>query len=59
MMIYDFKCVSPSCKKMFQHALSMKAKRYPKCPHCGSKKVRKIIHRPNIVFVGTGWGKDK
>lgn len=56
-MIYDFKCLA--CKRMFQKDLPMRTRHSPKCPHCRSKKVRKIIHHPAIVFVGTGWGKDK
>lgn len=56
-MIYDYKCLS--CKRRFQKDLPMKARHSPHCPHCRSKKVRKTIHHPAIVFVGTGWGKDK
>jgi len=35
--------------------------RHPKsrCPKCGSKKVKKLIARPEIVFTGSGWGRDK
>jgi len=29
------------------------------CPKCKSKNVVKLITRPNIVFKGMGWGKDK
>lgn len=29
------------------------------CPKCKSKNVVKLITRPNVIFKGTGWGKDK
>jgi putative FmdB family regulatory protein len=62
-MIFDYRC--KSCKKSFQLDVPITSKIEgrkhvkAKCPNCGSKKVEKLIHRPEIRFVGVGWGKDK
>ncbi len=62
-MNYEYRCVD--CKKPFVVDVpitsSIEGRRHiqAKCPHCGSRNVQKLISRPNIVFKGTGWGKDK
>lgn len=62
-MIYDYKCLS--CKKQFWLEIPITRKirkgRHLKsrCTHCGSLKVRKTIHHPNVIFNGVGWGKEK
>lgn len=57
-MIYDYKCLS--CPNKFQKDVPMKSRnRRAKCTKCGSKKTRRIIHAPSVIYKGDGWGKDK
>jgi len=62
-MIYDYKCLS--CTRPFQVDVPITRKIVKgrhlrvRCPHCKTRKVRKIIHHPNVIFAGGGWGKDK
>lgn len=65
-MIYDYKCLS--CNKGFQVDRPMKSRIVSgkhsgvRCPKCKSRKVRKVIHKAEIVFKGSGFyatDKDK
>lgn len=62
-MIYDYKCLSCVKKFWLEFPITRKIVKgrhlKARCPHCKSKKVKKIIHRPNVIFSGVGWGKDK
>lgn len=55
-MIYDYRCV---CGEKFQKDMPIKFRNKVRCPKCRSKKVKRIIHSPSVIFVGNGWGKDK
>lgn len=58
-MIYDYKCLI--CGDGFQLDVPMttriiKGKHLKaRCPHCKTRRVKKVIHRAEIVFKGTGF----
>ncbi len=60
-MIYDYKC--KSCKRKFRLDVPITSRIErgkhikAKCPNCGSKDVKKIIHTAEIIFKGTGFYK--
>lgn len=65
-MRFDYRCLK--CKKPFEIDVPITSvierRKHIKahCPHCLSKKVVKLISRPEIRFVGTGFyatDKDK
>lgn len=50
MIKYDYRCLA--CATKFEVEKHYNDKSEPKCPHCRSKMVKKIISVPNIAFVG-------
>ncbi len=42
---------------MFEKTLSFGVKTKPACPKCGSKKTKKMLSMPGIVFKGSGFYK--
>jgi putative FmdB family regulatory protein len=54
-MIYDYRCLSKGCEKPFQADVPMKDRDRVRCPACRSRKVKRVLHRVNIVFKGTGF----
>ena len=58
-MIYDYRCTI--CKTRFSVDVPMKTPikngkhRNTYCPSCGTKKVKKIIHRTEVIFKGAGF----
>jgi putative FmdB family regulatory protein len=60
-VIYDYRCESCSAKFQFDTPMASPITKGrhkgAKCPHCSSTKVKKIIHRAEIIFKGGGFYK--
>ena len=60
-MHYDYRCLD--CKAGFVvdvPTTSHKTRSInPSCPKCKSKNTVKLISKPNVIFKGAGWGRDK
>jgi putative FmdB family regulatory protein len=62
MPIFDFKCIK--CSNAFDLIIPMKAvldadgKLVVHCPVCGSRRVRRLYSRFNVVLVGDGFYKN-
>lgn len=60
-MIYDYRCLSQGCLKEFQLDFPIGSEvrrgrhKLSRCPYCGTKKVKKVIHKSNIIFKGSGF----
>lgn len=58
-MIYDYTCLSCQNTFMLDFPITSDIKngrhKKARCPKCGSKKVRKVIHKAEIVFKGPGF----
>ena len=60
-MRYDYRC--EKCEKEFEvevvatNRLEGRRSVSPKCPHCKSRKVKKLIRPAGIVFKGSGFYK--
>ena len=54
MPIYDYRC--DHCGHVFSAVQSFKDDALDKCPSC-SKKPRRLLSMPAIVFKGSGWYK--
>jgi len=53
-MYYDYDC--PNCGKIeVAHGMKEKLER---CPHCGSKNIKRIFSGGNFVLKGNCWAKD-
>ena len=58
-MIYDYTC--KSCRRKFRLDRPMKSRvrngkhHKARCPHCKSLSVKKVMHRAEIRFVGSGF----
>ncbi len=57
MPLYEYEC--PTCKARQQRTLPMEGRDLaaPSCQYCG-RKTRRQFSKPNIVFIGGGWGGD-
>jgi putative FmdB family regulatory protein len=53
MPLYEYIC--GKCKEVTEVIQSFKEGPLKICPHCGSKKLRKLASAPAIQFKGSGW----
>ena len=58
MPIYEFKC--KDCGEKFEISMSFNGTVSEiNCPNCKSKNLQKTFGNPNIIYKGSGWGKEK
>lgn len=53
MPIYEYLC--EKCRRTTEVIQSFRDKPLLICPHCGSKKIHKLVSAPAIQFKGSGW----
>jgi putative FmdB family regulatory protein len=58
MPTYEYHC--EDCKEVFEVAIKFGSfLSEVNCPKCKSKKIKKKLNNPSILYRGDGWGKDK
>jgi putative FmdB family regulatory protein len=55
MPIYDYVCEACGHRLEVMHGVYSQGP--TKCPACGSRRIRKAIAAPTVVFKGSGWAK--
>jgi len=58
MPTYTYKCLNKQCSKEYDQSFSYVEKEKPRCPHCKSRKARKVItFVPLVTYIGDGFTK--
>jgi putative FmdB family regulatory protein len=53
MPLYEYRC--DHCRKKTEVIQSYSEKPLKICPHCGERKLKKLMSAPAIQFKGSGW----
>lgn len=56
MPIYEYVC--EKCKREFEAEQRITDEPLKACPHCRSRKVKRLISRTSFVLKGSGWYSD-